>query len=93
MSLGPPRRYRLLSGDGALQVPGLTVEALDAVGAGDALVAGVIDSEIAGQSSTEAVHAGVTLAALACTVRGDHAKFSRTMLQATLAGITGKGRR
>jgi 2-dehydro-3-deoxygluconokinase len=93
VSLGPRGAIAYSAANGALQVPGLTVEALDAVGAGDALVAGVIDSEIAGQSSTEAVQAGVTLAALACTVRGDHAKFSRATLQATLAGITGKGRR
>jgi 2-dehydro-3-deoxygluconokinase len=69
------------------------VEVADPLGAGDALVAGVIWAELAGQNAGAQLEAGVALASLACTVRGDHARFDVATLKAVLAGVSGKALR
>lgn len=69
------------------------VEVVDPLGAGDALVAGLIWGALDGLDLPRRLQAGVTLAALACTVRGDHARFDRPMLQAALSGAPVKSLR
>jgi 2-dehydro-3-deoxygluconokinase len=78
---------------GELSAPSVPVEVVDPLGAGDALVAGLIWAELEGQSPDGQLAAGVALAALACTVRGDHARFNAATLQAVLAGVSRKGLR
>jgi 2-dehydro-3-deoxygluconokinase len=69
------------------------VEQVDPVGAGDALVAGVLYGQISGDTPAEALRAGVALAGIACTIRGDHARIDRATLEAVLARTSPKGLR
>lgn len=78
---------------GALTAGSSEVEVVDPLGAGDALVAGVIWAELAGESPAAQLAAGVALAGLACTVRGDHARFDAATLGAVLAGASRKALR
>ena len=50
-------------------------------------------SEIAGRPPGDALAAGVALAALACTVRGDHARFSPADVERLLRRDTAKAAR
>lgn len=77
----------------ALSAESAAVEVVDPFGAGDALVAGVIWAELEGQTPEGQLAAGVALAGLACTVRGDHARFDAATLQAVLAGAPRKALR
>lgn len=70
-----------------------TVEPVDPVGSGDALVAGVLYGQITGDPPAEALRAGVALAGIACTIRGDHTRIDRTTLEAVLARTSPKGLR
>lgn len=72
---------------GAFAAGSHQVESIDPIGAGDALVAGVVWGELAGYPPAEALRAGIALAALACTVRGDHARFDETAVRAVLDGV------
>ncbi len=69
------------------------VEQVDPVGAGDALVAGVIYGQITGATPADALRAGVALASIACTIRGDHTRVDRPALEAVLARTSAKGLR
>jgi len=61
---------------GAVAAAGHDVEVVDGLGAGDALLAGLVWSDLQGRPPVDALAAGVALAALACTVRGGHARFA-----------------
>jgi 2-dehydro-3-deoxygluconokinase len=78
---------------GAFRAKSPAVEVIDPLGAGDALVAGLIWAELKGQAPDRRLAAGVALAALACTVRGDHARFNVATLQAVLESVSPKGLR
>ena len=78
---------------GTFSAEPVPVELVDPFGAGDALVAGVIWAELEGQSPDRQLAAGVALASLACTVRGDHGRFNAPALQAVLEGVSMKGLR
>ena len=78
---------------GAVEARGHDVEVVDGLGAGDALLAGLVWSEIAGRPPADALAAGVALAALACTVRGDHARFSPADVERLLRRDTAKAAR
>jgi 2-dehydro-3-deoxygluconokinase len=78
---------------GAVEVGGHAVEVVDGLGAGDALLAGLVWAEIEGRPPADAVAAGVALAALACTVRGDHARFAPADVERLLRHDTAKAAR
>lgn len=78
---------------GAFSAASVPVDVVDPLGAGDALVAGLIWAELEGQGPDRQLAAGVALAALACTVRGDHARFNAATLHAVLEGVSRKGLR
>jgi 2-dehydro-3-deoxygluconokinase len=78
---------------GTFSAEPVPVEVVDPLGAGDALVAGLIWAELEGQSPDRQLAAGMALASLACTVRGDHARFNAPALQAVLEGVSMKGLR
>lgn len=78
---------------GVIEAASPEVEVVDPLGAGDALVAGLIWGALNGFDLPRQLKAGVTLAALACTVRGDHARFDRPMLEAALSGAPVKSLR
>jgi 2-dehydro-3-deoxygluconokinase len=93
VTLGPRGAIAWEERAGSLEAMGLEVEVVDAIGAGDALVAGLIWGELAGLRPAEALQAGAALSALACTVRGDHARFDRATLEAVLRRTSGKALR
>jgi 2-dehydro-3-deoxygluconokinase len=79
--------------EGQLSAPGHALEAVDPIGAGDALLAGLIWAELDGRAPADALAVGVALAALACTVRGDHARFRPADVEAVLGGRSEKASR
>lgn len=78
---------------GAVEAAGHDVEVVDGLGAGDALLAGLVWAESQGRPPADALAAGVALAALACTVRGDHARFAPADVERLLRRETAKAAR
>jgi len=62
----------IASAEGVLHATALNVDVVDTVGAGDALLAGVIDSLDRGRSDSEALQAGAAVASRVVAVPGTH---------------------
>lgn len=74
---------------GAWWADAVPTRIVDRFGAGDAFTAGLLWSLTGGGSVPDALAAGTTLAAMACTVRGDSATFGVAELEAVLADTEG----
>lgn len=74
-----------LDGDRAQSVPGVPVQVVDGLGAGDAFTAGVLDGWLDG-SLERGLRQGVTLASMALASSGDALLVSRSELDSLLAG-------
>ncbi|MDS0261286.1 1-phosphofructokinase family hexose kinase [Haloarcula sp. S1CR25-12] len=68
-SLGPEGAV-LVSADGVVHEPAIDCEVVDTVGAGDALLAGVLAATDAGADDADALHAGVVSATAAVSTQG-----------------------
>jgi 2-dehydro-3-deoxygluconokinase len=66
--------------------PWVPATVVDRFGAGDAFMAGVVDSLLGGAPAAEALSFAARLAALKCTVAGDQSQFSRADVDALAAG-------
>ncbi len=59
---------------------------VERIGTGDAFTAGVLDGWLAGKGLADIAQAGLALAALKHTLRGDHAPITRAMMDGFAAG-------
>jgi len=75
----------VLEGDRAQSVPGVPVQVVDGLGAGDAFTAGVLDGWLDG-SLVHGLRQGVTLASMALASAGDALVVTRSELDSLLAG-------
>ena len=66
--------------------PWVPATVVDRFGAGDAFMAGIVDSLLGGASAAEALSFAARLAALKCTVAGDQSQFSRADVDALGGG-------
>jgi 2-dehydro-3-deoxygluconokinase len=79
--------------DQTIEVAALKPELVDPLGAGDAFVAGLIFAHSQGLNADECLRSANALAALACTVRGDHCRFDQAALTRALGGAETKAQR
>ena len=66
-----PHGATTYTADGTAEAPGLVVQVVDTVGAGDAFVAGYLSASLDGEDVAARLHRGNVCGALACTAPGD----------------------
>lgn len=74
------------AGGAPVHEPARTTTVVDRFGAGDAFCAGLLWGLLHDRDLVECLRCAVTLAALKCTVRGDHSQTTAEELAAALAG-------
>jgi 2-dehydro-3-deoxygluconokinase len=73
-------------GGSVIRQTAIPTDVVDRFGAGDAFLAGVIYTLLSDGSARDALAFASALAALKCTVHGDHSTFTRADVDAVLAG-------